>query len=65
MAIDGQVIRRANSSTFTDVAKIDDEFDAARRRGNEGSDGKRSRFRVQTGTPGREWLKNQKGVSHT
>jgi DNA ligase-1 len=61
--VDGQVIRRADSSIFTDVADIDKEFDAARQRGNEGLMVKDPASVYKPGRRGREWLKIKKALA--
>jgi DNA ligase-1 len=63
IAVDGQVIRRADSSIFTDVADIDNEFDAARQRGNEGLMVKDPASAYKPGRRGREWLKIKKALA--
>jgi DNA ligase-1 len=49
--------RIAYSSYFTDVMELDDEFDAARARGNEGLMVKDPNSRYKPGRRGKEWLK--------
>ena len=57
LPVDGQTVRRADSRIFTETALLDDEFDAARRRGNEGLMVKDPVSVYKPGRRGREWLK--------
>ncbi|MBC8103558.1 MAG: ATP-dependent DNA ligase [Cytophagales bacterium] len=57
LVVDGQVIRRADSRVFVGTADLDQEFEAARARGNEGLMVKDPGSRYKPGRRGREWLK--------
>jgi DNA ligase-1 len=57
LPVDGQVIRRTDSSLFTQAADLDAEFAAARQRGNEGLMVKDPASVYKPGRRGREWLK--------
>ncbi len=56
-------IRAAVSKHFTDVAPLDDEFDAARARGNEGLMVKDPASTYKPGRRGREWLKIKRALA--
>ena len=56
-------VRISQSKLFTDVAALDDEFDAARVRGNEGLMIKDPRSSYKPGRRGREWLKLKKALA--
>ena len=56
-------VRVSQSKLFTDVAALDDEFDAARARGNEGLMIKDPRSSYKPGRRGREWLKLKKALA--
>ena len=57
LPVDGQTVRRADSHLFTEIALLDEEFNAARRRGNEGLMVKDPASVYKPGRRGREWLK--------
>lgn len=63
LAIDGQAVRRAVSELFADVARLDDAFDAARARGNEGLMVKDPRSPYKPGRRGRDWLKIKRALA--
>jgi len=56
-------VRISQSKLFTYVAALDDEFDAARARGNEGLMIKDPRSSYKPGRRGREWLKLKKALA--
>lgn len=56
-------VRISESKLFSDVAAVDDEFDAARARGNEGLMIKDPRSSYKPGRRGREWLKLKKALA--
>ena len=56
-------VRISQSKLFTEVAALDDEFDAARARGNEGLMIKDPRSSYKPGRRGREWLKLKKALA--
>ena len=56
-------VRISQSKLFSDVAALDDEFDAARARGNEGLMIKDPRSSYKPGRRGREWLKLKKPLA--
>jgi DNA ligase-1 len=56
-------VRISESRLFSDVAALDDEFDAARARGNEGLMIKDPRSSYKPGRRGREWLKLKKALA--
>jgi DNA ligase-1 len=56
-------VRRALSTRFGDVAKLDDEFDAARARGNEGLMVKDVNSPYKPGRRGRDWLKIKRALA--
>ncbi len=55
--LDGNTARLCESKRFENVAQLDEEFDAARARGNEGLMVKDPRAPYKPGRRGREWLK--------
>jgi DNA ligase-1 len=57
------VLRLSQTKLFSDVAILDDEFDAARARGNEGLMIKDPRSSYKPGRRGREWLKLKKALA--
>lgn len=57
------VLRLSQTKLFTDVDSLDDEFDAARARGNEGLMIKDPRSSYKPGRRGREWLKLKKALA--
>jgi DNA ligase-1 len=60
---DEKQTRLAVSQRFSDAAQLDDEFDAARARGNEGLMIKDPRAIYKPGRRGREWLKIKKAIA--
>ena len=56
-------LRLSVAKRFTDVAKLDEEFDAARARGNEGLMIKDPASFYKPGRRGREWLKLKKALA--
>lgn len=56
-------LRISETKLFTDVSALDDEFDAARARGNEGLMIKDPRSSYKPGRRGREWLKLKKALA--
>jgi DNA ligase-1 len=56
-------VRLSQARSFSDVAALDDEFDAARARGNEGLMIKDPRSSYKPGRRGREWLKLKKALA--
>jgi DNA ligase 1 len=56
-------VRISQSKLFTDVAALDEEFDAARARGNEGLMIKDPRSSYKPGRRGRQWLKLKKALA--
>jgi DNA ligase-1 len=56
-------VRRALSLRFTEVVKLDDEFDAARLRGNEGLMVKDLASPYKPGRRGRDWLKIKRALA--
>jgi DNA ligase 1 len=56
-------VRRAGSRRFTDTAALDDEFDAARARGNEGLMVKDPASPYKPGRRGRDWLKIKRALA--
>ncbi|HEY9879779.1 MAG TPA: ATP-dependent DNA ligase [Leptolyngbyaceae cyanobacterium] len=56
-------IQRANSQRFTDVAALDDEFQAARDRGNEGLMVKGLQSPYKPGKRGKDWLKVKRAIA--
>lgn len=56
-------VRRADSKLFTDAALLDDEFDAARERGNEGLMVKAPASAYKPGRRGRDWLKLKRALA--
>ncbi len=60
LAFEGTTARLCESKRFSGVAELDEEFDAARARGNEGLMIKDPRAPYKPGRRGREWLKIKK-----
>ncbi|MFY9620945.1 MAG: ATP-dependent DNA ligase [Pyrinomonadaceae bacterium] len=60
---DTGAVRLSKAKLFSDVATLDDEFDAARARGNEGLMIKDPRSSYKPGRRGREWLKLKKALA--
>ena len=56
-------LRLSKATVFRDVAALDDEFDAARARGNEGLMIKDPASSYKPGRRGREWLKLKKALA--
>jgi DNA ligase-1 len=63
LAYDGVATRLCESKLFTEVAVLDEEFEAARGRGNEGLMIKDPRSAYKPGRRGREWLKIKKAMA--
>src|SRR3989440_6899255 len=59
---DNERLRLSRAKRFNDVSALDDEFDAARARGNEGLMIKDPVSSYKPGRRGREWLKLQKAL---
>ena len=59
----GGTVRLSRTKLFADVAALDDEFDAARGRGNEGLMIKDPASSYKPGRRGREWLKLKKALA--
>lgn len=57
------IVRKSAAKVFTDVAALDDEFDAARARGNEGLMVKSPASFYKPGRRGREWLKVKRAIA--
>jgi DNA ligase-1 len=62
-ASDGERLRLSKASRFNQVADLDEEFDAARARGNEGLMIKDPGSSYKPGRRGREWLKLKKALA--
>jgi len=60
---DAATVRCADSKTFEDVLQLDEEFDAARLRGNEGLMIKDPRSPYKPGRRGRDWLKLKRALA--
>jgi DNA ligase-1 len=58
-----EILRLSAAQNLTDVALLDDEFDAARARGNEGLMIKDPRSKYKPGRRGREWLKLKRAIA--
>lgn len=58
-----RTVRVSRAKLFDDVASLDDEFDAARARGNEGLMIKDPASSYKPGRRGREWLKLKKALA--
>jgi DNA ligase-1 len=56
-------LRLSEGKLFSEVAMLDDEFDNARRRGNEGLMIKSPDSRYKPGRRGREWLKLKRAIA--
>jgi len=56
-------IRMSEGKVFTEAAKLDDEFDAARARGNEGLMIKSPASVYKPGRRGRDWLKLKRAIA--
>lgn len=63
ITFDGQNTILTESNIFTEVTKIDEEFDAARRRGNEGLMVKNPLAPYKPGKRGKDWLKIKKALA--
>ena len=61
--LDRGLLRLSEAKRFTDVATLDEEFDAARARGNEGLMIKDPASFYKPGRRGREWLKLKKALA--
>ncbi|MDQ3685359.1 MAG: ATP-dependent DNA ligase [Acidobacteriota bacterium] len=57
------IVRLSNAKLLSDVAHLDDEFDRARARGNEGLMIKDPRSSYKPGKRGREWLKIKRALA--
>ncbi|HKS30347.1 MAG TPA: ATP-dependent DNA ligase [Pyrinomonadaceae bacterium] len=57
------VVRQSEAKRFADVAALDEEFDRARQRGNEGLMIKDPRSSYKPGRRGREWLKLKRAIA--
>jgi DNA ligase-1 len=60
---DGESLRLSSAKRMTEVAALDEEFDAARARGNEGLMIKDPRSFYKPGRRGREWLKLKRALA--
>ncbi|MDQ4123622.1 MAG: ATP-dependent DNA ligase [Acidobacteriota bacterium] len=60
---DNQFARLTKSKIFTEVAKLDEEFDQARERGNEGLMVKNPSSEYKPGKRGRDWLKIKRALA--
>jgi DNA ligase I, ATP-dependent (dnl1) len=58
-----ETLRLSAAKNLMDVALLDDEFDAARARGNEGLMIKDPRSKYKPGRRGREWLKLKRAIA--
>lgn len=63
LSFDNQFGRLTESKIFTEVAKLDEEFDAARARGNEGLMVKNPSSPYKPGKRGRDWLKIKRALA--
>jgi DNA ligase-1 len=63
IGFDSTRTRRANSRMIAEVALLDDEFGAARRRGNEGLMVKAPASSYKPGRRGRDWLKIKRALA--
>jgi DNA ligase-1 len=63
LPFDGAAVRLSESKLFTDVPQLEDEFSAARARGNEGLMIKDPRSKYSPGRRGREWLKVKRALA--
>jgi DNA ligase-1 len=63
LSFDNQFARLTESKIFTEVAKLDEEFDAARTRGNEGLMVKNLSSPYKPGKRGRDWLKIKRALA--
>ena len=63
MEAQGDAVRLSEAKRTTEVASLDEEFDAARRRGNEGLMIKDPRSSYKPGRRGREWLKLKRAMA--
>jgi DNA ligase-1 len=59
----GRPVRLSQGKLFTEAAALDDEFDAARARGNEGLMIKSPASSYKPGRRGREWLKLKRAIA--
>ena len=60
---DSGPVRMSQGKSFTEAAALDDEFDAARARGNEGLMIKSPASSYKPGRRGREWLKLKRAIA--
>jgi DNA ligase 1 len=60
---DGETLRVSDARRISDVTRLDDEFEAARLRGNEGLMVKDPRSTYKPGKRGREWLKIKRALA--
>lgn len=63
LSLESPVLRRAVSQRFADVAVLDQEFQAARDRGNEGLMVKDLRSTYKPGKRGKDWLKVKRAIA--
>ena len=63
LPFDGAAVRLSASRFFTDVRQLEEEFSAARARGNEGLMIKDPRSKYNPGRRGREWLKLKRALA--
>jgi len=63
LPFDGSRIRLAPSRIFQGITELDDEFDAARQRGNEGLMVKAPESTYKPGKRGRDWLKIKRAIA--
>lgn len=63
LPVDGLRVRRADSALHLDVSQLDDAFDAARQRGNEGLMVKAPDSPYKPGRRGRDWLKIKRAIA--
>jgi DNA ligase 1 len=63
LMVSDETVRLSKAKRFTDTAALDDEFDAARARGNEGLMIKDPSSFYKPGRRGREWLKLKKALA--
>jgi DNA ligase-1 len=63
LCLESPVLRRAVSQRFADVAALDQEFQAARDRGNEGLMVKHLQSTYKPGKRGKDWLKVKRAIA--
>jgi DNA ligase 1 len=63
LVAEGGNVRQSAAKRFTEIAPLDEEFDAARARGNEGLMIKDPRSAYKPGRRGREWLKLKRAIA--